>query len=146
VTVNKKLRLLIADDDEKIIFAFKQTFMKDAEVITAYDGETALEQLQRRPDVAFLDITMPNKDGLTVLKELGDLVSEIPIIVITGYGTMQTAIEAMQLGAFDYITKPLNIQHLRLLVDRAFEMRKSKNEVKHLIKEKKHSPQKRGEL
>ncbi len=144
--VNKKLRLLIADDDEKIIFAFKQTFVKDAEVITAYDGVTALKQLQKRPDVAFLDITMPKKDGLTVLKELGDLVSDIPIIVITGYGTMQTAIEAMQLGAFDYVTKPLNIQHLRLLVDRALEMIRSKNEVKHLKTEIKLGPQVKGEI
>lgn len=144
--VNKRLRLLIADDDEKIIFAFKQTFVRDAEVITAYDGVAALKQLQKRPDVAFLDITMPKKDGLTVLKELGDLVSEIPIIVITGYGTMQTAIKAMQLGAFDYVTKPLNIQHLRLLVDRAIEMIRSKNEVKHLITEKTRGPQVKGEI
>jgi len=146
VTANKKLRLLIVDDDEKIIFAFKQTFVQNVEVITAHDGESAFEQLRKRPDVAFLDITMPKKDGLTVLKELGDLVSEIPIIVITGYGTMQTAIEAMQLGAFDYITKPLNIQHLRLLVDRALEMRKSKNEVKHLITEKKRGSHVKGEI
>lgn len=146
MTIIKKLRLLIADDDENIIFAFKQTFVKDVEVITAHDGETAFEELQKRPDIAFLDITMPKKDGLTVLKELGDLVSEIPIIVITGYGTMQTAIKAMQLGAFDYVTKPLNIQHLRLLVDRAMEMIRLKNEVKHLKTKIKYGSKVKGEI
>jgi len=146
MTINKKIKLLIADDDEKIIFAFKQTFNKDTEVISANDGQTAFEQLQKRPDIAFLDITMPKKDGLAVLKELGELVSEIPIIVITGYGTMQTAIEAMQLGAFDYVTKPLNIQHLRLLVDRAMEMKRLKNEVRHLKTEIRHGSQMKGEI
>lgn len=144
--MRKKLKLLIADDDEKIVFAFKQTFQKDADIISAQDGQSAIEKLHQHPDIAFIDITMPKKDGLSVLKELGEVVSDIPIIIITGYGTMQTAIEAMQLGAFDYVTKPLNIQYLRLLVNRATEVIRLRNEVQHLKAEIKHGPYLKGEI
>jgi DNA-binding NtrC family response regulator len=128
---------LIADDDEKIAFAFRQTFGREAEVIAAEDGQKAIDLLREaRPTLAFLDITMPVKDGFEVLREVADLTDEIPIIVITGYGTMKTAIQAMQLGAFDYITKPLDVQHLRLVVSRALEMVRLKNEVKDLKSER----------
>lgn len=128
---------LIADDEEKIAYAFRQTFGQGADVIVAEDGQKAIDFLREaRPTLAFLDIKMPVKDGFEVLGEVADLIDDIPIIAITGYGTMKTAIRAMQLGAFDYITKPLDVQHLRLVVSRALEMVRLKNEVKDLKSER----------
>lgn len=128
--------ILIADDDEKIVYAFRQTFKDGATVISAADGEEALGHLtSRQPALAFIDITMPKKDGLTVLKEAGAAGIQTPIIVITGYGTMNTAIDAMKLGAFDYITKPLDINHLRTVASHAMEVVRLKDEVQHLKSE-----------
>lgn len=131
--MDNKPIILIADDDEKIVFAFKQTFKDSAEVISAANGEEAIHILTTKPPaVTFLDITMPVKDGLTVLREVSELDISAPIVIITGFGTMNTAIEAMQLGAFDYITKPLDIQHIRIIANRAMEMVRLKNEVRDL--------------
>lgn len=124
---------LVADDDNKIVYAFRKAFEKEADIITAGNGRDAVAILKsRKPDIAFVDITMPEMDGLTVLKEVGEIIQDIPVMIITGYGTMNTAIEAIQLGAFDYITKPLDINHLRVMAIRALEVVRLKSEVSHL--------------
>ncbi len=114
-------KLLIVDDDEKILFAFQEVFKKDGYLsIVAHDGEEALEQAAaHRPAVVIMDITMPRLDGLQALKRLKEQSPSTPVILITGFGTMQTAIRAMQLGAFEYLTKPLDVATVRDVVRRA---------------------------
>lgn len=127
-------KILIADDDENIIFAFKRTLENsNYSVISSPDGEDALKTLlNEHPDLAFIDIAMPKKDGLTVLKEAKKAGIKTPIVVITGYGTMQTAIEAMKLGAYEYITKPLDVEKVRVVAKHAIEMVKLQQEVSDL--------------
>lgn len=136
-----KKKVLIADDDEAILWVIQQMFKdKKIETAEARDGKTALEMLKSQDfSVAIMDIKMPEKDGLDVLKEIRTDGLKIPIIIMTAQGTMKNAIEAMKRGAFDYITKPFDIGELEIIVDRALEYRKLKDEVSNLkdrLKEK----------
>src|SRR5690349_22174933 len=99
--------VLIVDDDERIIFAFTELFARDGiRTLTAHDGVAALELTRvEHPSIVFLDITMPRLDGLSALAQLKLIDRDLPVIIITGFGTADTAIRAMQLGAFDYLTK-----------------------------------------
>jgi len=109
------MKILIVDDDEKILFAFREVLKKDGhQCIEAGDGLAALEKIrQDEPEVVFMDITMPRYDGLQTLKKIKELDYVMPVIIITGEGTMETAIAAMKLGAFQYLMKPLSVQTIR---------------------------------
>jgi DNA-binding NtrC family response regulator len=109
------LKILVVDDDEKIIFAIKEVLLKDGHVcLEADNGIDALERMEKdSPDLIFMDITMPKCDGLETLKKIRAKFSTLPVIIITGQGTMQTAIAAMQLGAFQYLMKPLSVKMIR---------------------------------
>lgn len=111
----KRPTVLVVDDDPKIVFAFREVLKKDGyRSVSAKDGEEALKKISTtHPSVVFLDITMPKLDGLEVLKHLRAHNAHLPVVIITGYGTMQTAIKAIQLGAFEYLTKPLDVNKLR---------------------------------
>ncbi len=114
--------LLIVDDEPNILLAFRRAFRDGAvEVLTA---STAAEGLtlarERRPDAVVLDVHLPDRTGLEMLRELQALDARCPVVFITGHGTTDTAIEAMKLGAFDYLLKPLELPHLRAVLDRAF--------------------------
>ena len=114
-------KVLVIDDDAKILFAFRQVFRKAGyTTITATDGEEALHKITtEQPSVVFMDISMPKVDGLEVLKRLKGQHLAAPVVIITGYGTMQTAISAVQLGAFEYLTKPLDVRRIREITERA---------------------------
>jgi two-component system, NtrC family, nitrogen regulation response regulator GlnG len=136
-----KKKVLIADDDEAILWVIQQMFKdKKIETAAAHDGKTALDMLKSQDfSVAIMDIKMPEKDGLDVLKEIRTNGLKIPIIIMTAQGTMKNAIEAMKRGAFDYITKPFDLGELEIIVDRALEYRKLKDDVSNLkdrLKEK----------
>lgn len=129
-----KTRLLIADDDKNIQFAFRKTFEKDGfEVEVASTGTEAFKKVRNTsPDLIFLDITMPEMSGLEVMEALKNEGIKIPVIVITGYGTMQTAIRAIQLGAYEYLTKPLDVDKVRVVAQRALEMVRLRQEIEQL--------------
>jgi DNA-binding NtrC family response regulator len=124
-------KILIVDDDPTILFAFRRTFEPEGhKIITAEDGVTGLQLIEtEHPDSVFLDITMPEMDGLEVLEQLRERGIDIPVIVITGFGTMETAIRAVQLGAYEYITKPLDVEKVRITARRAIEMQHLREEV-----------------
>ncbi len=117
----ERSKLLIVDDDEKILFAFQEVFKKDGyDTIVARDGQEALGEIAAsNPRAVIMDITMPRLDGLEALRAIRQRNPSIPVILVTGFGTMQTAIKAMQLGAFDYLTKPLDVTTVRDVVRRA---------------------------
>ena len=114
-------RILIVDDDEKILFAFQEVFKKDGyDSFIARDGAEAVTKVVASPPSAvIMDITMPGLDGLEALKKIKQQNPSLPVILITGFGTMQTAIKAMQLGAFEYLPKPLDVGVVRDVVRRA---------------------------
>lgn len=124
----------MADDDRNIQFAFRKTFEKDGfDVITAANGVEALRQIEdRHPDLVFLDVTMPELTGLEALEKINERGITTPVVVITGYGTMHTAVKAVQLGAYEYITKPLDVDRIRVVAERALEMVRLRREVEDL--------------
>ena len=129
-----KKKVLIVDDDESILWILQRMFKdKKIETVEARDGKSALEMLKGQDlSIAIMDIRMPEKDGLDVLREIKETGCQTPIIIMTAQGTMKNAVEAMKHGAFDYITKPFDIGELEILVDRALEHRKLKEEVANL--------------
>ena len=127
-------KILIVDDDAAIVFALRRTFEKEGyAVVSAKDGVSGLEAVRSgAPDLAFLDITMPGLDGLSVLARVREEQIDVPVVIVTGFGTMQTAIRAVQLGAYDYITKPLDVDQVRSVARRALELRCLREEVRGL--------------
>jgi nitrogen regulation protein NR(I) len=111
-------KLLIIDDDTDIQRSFRRLFAGDElEVHTAGSGEEGLETIPRlRPDVVIMDVRMGGLDGLETLRRIRQADPRQPVIMMTAYGTTQTAIEAMKLGAFDYLLKPFDIPKLKELV------------------------------
>jgi DNA-binding NtrC family response regulator len=100
------------------------------EVQIAHDGEEALQMMQiNLPGLVFLDIQMPRLNGMEVLKRIRKEGWELPVIVMTAYGTIAGAVEAMKEGATDFITKPFDTDHLRIVIDKALEQRGLKHQV-----------------
>jgi two-component system response regulator AtoC len=122
-----RTRILVVDDDKKILFAFEQVLKRERYAcLTASSGAEALAALSAyHPSAIFLDIAMPHLDGMQTLEKIKQCDASVPVIMITGHGTMQTAIKAMQMGAFDYLTKPLDITKVRDLTRRAIASREN---------------------
>jgi len=114
-------KILIADDEHGICQAFTRMLeLEGHEALIASNGKQALALVREAgPDAVFLDVQMPGMDGLEALRQIRAEQPEIPIIVMTAYGTVQTAMEAMQLGAFDYLGKPVELTQIRQLLKRA---------------------------
>ena len=115
--------VLIVDDERTLARAVKAFFAEagyEAEV--ADDGERALALVQTlRPDVVFTDVRLPGMSGIDLLRRIREFDPAIPVIIMTAYGTIEGAVEAVKLGAFDYMKKPVDLEELKLLADRARE-------------------------
>ena len=113
--------LLIVDDDERVRLLLEDFFTNEGYRITlASCGKEALEKfVEIAPDLVLLDIRLPDIDGIEVLEELKRLNKECPVIMVTGYASVASAIKAMKLGAEDYIIKPFRLHDLNLIVGRA---------------------------
>ena len=111
------------DDEESVRYSFRCIFASDdIEVLTAENAAEGLTLVrQRDPDVIVLDLLLPDRSGLDVFREVHTLAPKKPVVFITAHGTTQTAIEAMKGGAFDYLVKPLDLDRLSQVLDRAFE-------------------------
>ena len=119
-----RAHILVVDDEKDIRELVKEILQDEGyEVSLAEDGESARQaRKSRRPDLILLDIWMPDVDGITLLKEWaesGEL--DAPVIMISGHGTVETAVEATRLGAYDFLEKPLSLAKLLLTVQRALE-------------------------
>ncbi|QDU96395.1 sigma-54-dependent transcriptional regulator [Lignipirellula cremea] len=117
-------RLLVIDDEAAIRHAFDRAFAsEETEVVvaeTAAEGERLFAQIS--PDVVVLDLRLPDKSGLDCFRRLREIDARIPVIFITGHGTVEAAIEATKLGAYDYLFKPLELVELQTLVAKAFNL------------------------
>jgi DNA-binding NtrC family response regulator len=122
--------ILVIDDDFSVRSLLEEFLrLKGFEVSLAENGEIALEFIQEnRYDLFLVDLVLPGMGGMEILKKIDARNINIPAIVITGFGAIQTAVEAIKLGAFDYITKPFVLEELWLVVQRAFDFSKLKKE------------------
>ena len=135
-----KRTILIAEDEEKMRRVLEVNLQDQYRVLLAKDGEEAF-QLFKENEVNLLltDMKMPEKDGLSLLHEVKRLRPEIPVILITAYGTIESAVSAMKEGATDYLVKPIKMEEVELVIQRALlqsdlldENRKLKEEIKSL--------------
>jgi YesN/AraC family two-component response regulator len=118
--------VLTVEDDAAVRAAFHMLLDDEYVIVEATDGRTALAALSARPvDVVLLDIRMPGDDGIQVLRDLRRLDQTLAVIMVTGVKTVTTAVEAMKLGALDYVTKPFDAEAMRLAVRRAVERRRT---------------------
>ena len=132
-----KPKLLIVDDEEHIRNGLKTALSLDGyDVEVAADGEEALKKLDMEDiDLLITDLKMPKLTGEELMKETLRKYPHIPVIVLTGHGTIENAVEAMRQGAYDFITKPLNIDKLSLIVKRALENSSLKRQNRELLKQ-----------
>ena len=125
--------VLIVDDERTLARAIK-TFMAEAgyEAEVAGDAETAMKMVESlRPDVVFADVRLPGMSGIDLLRRIRDFDPAIPVIIMTAHGTIEGAVEAVKLGAFDYMKKPVDLEELKLLADRARETALMKQELSY---------------
>ena len=129
--------ILVADDDADIREILRDTFDSlGARIVTAIDGQDCLNRVEAdAPDVLLLDIEMPVKSGLQVLQDLRRRGSETTIIMITAYGTIERAVQAIKQGAYDFITKPFDLDHITLVVEKALEREKLKRGLERYSEE-----------
>ena len=116
--------ILIIDDEEDILDTLSEVISKWGYLpIVARDGEDALKKFDEVPiDLILSDIRMPKMDGLSLLEKIKRLSPHTIIILLTGYPSIETAVKAMKNGAFDYLTKPINLDELKVKIDRGLEM------------------------
>jgi DNA-binding NtrC family response regulator len=107
-------KILIIDDDSDIQLVLSDIIKSEGyEVITAYNGEKALEKIREHsPDLVLLDIKLPGMDGMKVLEEIKKTNKSLIVIMLTGYGEIKDAVQAMKMGAFNYITKPFENEEI----------------------------------
>lgn len=116
--MREKPRILVIDDEKDICDLFEKVLTEEGyTVLTALSGLRAIEiALENKPDLVLLDLRMPEMDGIEVLRRLKKIDKNIVIIMITAYGTMETARMAMKIGAYDYITKPFDLDYVKTVI------------------------------
>ena len=125
--------VLIVDDERTLARAIKAFLAESGyEAETAGDAEQALRLLETmRPDVIFTDVRLPGMDGIELLRRIREFDAAIPVIIMTAHGTIEGAVEAVKLGAFDYLKKPVDLEELRLLAERAREHSQLRQELSY---------------
>ncbi|MBU0463717.1 MAG: sigma-54 dependent transcriptional regulator [Proteobacteria bacterium] len=128
--------VLIVDDEVTIIESLKGILSDDGfEVIHAYNGYEALKKIEAEsPDIVLLDIWMPGMDGIETLKEIKKIAPNLPVVMITGHGTIESAVDATKSGAYDFLEKPLSIDKVMVTINNALNFRKLEEENIYLRK------------
>ena len=114
-------RILVTDDDHVSCQFFSEVLEDEGYVVDqAYSGEDTLIRLQDQPyDLLITDVRMPGMNGLEVTRRVRSTYPHLPVVVMTAFGSMETAIEAIRDGAFDYVSKPMNLEAFKQTVTRA---------------------------
>ncbi|MFO7601085.1 MAG: response regulator [Candidatus Desulfacyla sp.] len=116
------VKVLVVDDEEEFVDALAQRLeVRGFTVMTAFSGDDALTVVRDKPvDVVILDVLMPGKDGLQTLREIKQLKPLVEVIMLTGHATVETGIEGMKLGAYDYLMKPTDTEDLVAKINKAY--------------------------
>jgi DNA-binding NtrC family response regulator len=130
-------RIMVVDDEKNTREGLRWALeSQDAEVILASDGEQALVKLGESPvDLILSDLKMPKMDGMELLQHVREEFPDTAFVMLTGHGTVETAVEAMKKGAFDYLIKPVNLEELGLIIARVTETRELRAENERLKRE-----------
>lgn len=122
----KRAKLLIVDDEEKILQTMKGSLEdEDYEVLTAKDGQEAMDKVRsENPDLIFLDIWLPGMDGMEILKAIKEYDANLDVVIMTGHGTINTAIQAIKLGASNFLEKPLSLDDVLSVVNVSLERKR----------------------
>lgn len=134
MTEERSLNILLVDDEE-IIHKTIGGYLKDAghQVNEAYQGDTAFKFIEKQKyDLALIDIKMPDMDGIFLLKKIQKIRPLMPVVIITGHGTMETVIKALRLGAADFLTKPIKLIELDAVLERCIQIGTLRREKQHL--------------
>ena len=133
IVSNLKKRVLLIDDEIRVRASLKAVLEPTYEVIQAADAREGLDLFHKEaPHLLLLDVLLPGTDGLSVLQTLRAEQNPTPVIMLTGTKSVKTAVDAMKLGAADYLSKPFDVDELRIIVDRALNSQELEREVKHL--------------
>lgn len=118
-------RILIVDDEPSVRYSFKKLLKEDHyDVLEAANGVDALRVLAKdRPDLVVMDIEMPGISGLEAIRRIKELTPQVPVIIMTAYGSTDRVIEAMKLGAYEYMEKPFDIDRMRIIIREALGMK-----------------------
>jgi DNA-binding NtrC family response regulator len=128
--------LLVVDDEPGVRQSLQMVFNKTLQVLEAASADEALRKVaDDKPDVVLLDIVMPGTDGLAVLKQIKSIHPDCQVIMLTGLNTARTAFAAKGTGAFDYVTKPFDVDELRMRVEHALEKMQLSRELERLKEE-----------
>ncbi|HEV7499953.1 MAG TPA: response regulator, partial [Vicinamibacteria bacterium] len=132
--MSPKPKVLIVDDEEAIRSSLRMIFEYEGyECLLAANGQAGIKMAEREaPDLVFLDIKMPQMDGMEVLKTLKSAEGSPPVVILSGHGTVATAVEATKLGAYDFIEKPPDRERLLLVARNAVSQRKLVEENRRL--------------
>ncbi len=130
-------RILVIDDEEYIGWIIQKAFENtDNDIYLTLDGKSGILQVEKQSfDLVFLDLRLKDMDGMMVLEELKKIQKDISVIIITAHGSIDTAIESMKKGAYDYITKPFDLDELMIQAEKVMELRQLKGEVNYLRNE-----------
>ncbi|MBI3625223.1 MAG: sigma-54-dependent Fis family transcriptional regulator, partial [Candidatus Rokubacteria bacterium] len=122
----KKGRLLIVDDEPDMLDNVRRILVKAGyECLTESDSRKAMGLLEsERPDLLLTDLRMPGVDGLGLLRQAHQVDPQMPVIILTAFATIESAVEAVKEGAFDYLPKPFSVDQLKLAVERALAQRR----------------------
>lgn len=125
---------MIVDDEEDIVQLMSETLeLWGYHSVTAYDGEEALQKFQSEPiDLVITDLKLPKVNGVTLLNKIKDIDDSTEVIMFTGYPEVGSALDAMKSGAFDYLTKPVDLNELRLKVERGLEKKNMGKSIRTL--------------
>jgi DNA-binding NtrC family response regulator len=121
-------KILLVDDEEGFVTALaKRLAIRDMKVLSAYSGDEGLAKLDQEPDVdvVLLDVKMPGMDGIETLREIKRAHPIVEVVMLTGHGTVESAIDGMKLGAFDYLMKPCDLDELVVKVEEAKSKRRA---------------------
>ncbi len=132
--MQRQSRVMVVDDDIETLALLREVVTKEGyDVETAEDAESAMRQLgEWQPDLVITDIHMPGMDGLALLAAVREKAPDILVILLTAYGSLKTAVDAIKAGAFDYLSKPFVVDDIRLVVRRALEHKKLVGENRSL--------------
>jgi two-component system nitrogen regulation response regulator GlnG len=116
-------KLLVIDDEQSVRYSFRRVLENErVKVLTAATGAEGLAAVRdEAPDVIILDLQLPDRTGLDVFGDIRELDPRLPVVFITAHGTTETAIEAMKRGAFDYLVKPVALERLSQVIERALD-------------------------
>ena len=130
----RTIKIMVVDDEHLIRWSLEQNLKKQGyEVVTAGNGEDALRIVrEEQPDLVLLDIQLPGISGMEVLEKVKEFDEETIVIMLTAYGGLETAVNAMRLGAYDYINKPFNLDELGIVIKKALETNDLRLEVARL--------------